>query len=247
MAAEWFYTTNKQQMGPVSWDELQQLASSGLLKPSDLVWSEGMAEWVKAVRQNGLFPDSAAPTAVTAEADEADEAPPPPPKRSATRKRIDEELDEHDEGERRQRRKAKKGSGAGLKIGLIIGVVVLVLIVMGCGLIGVLAIIFGGSLFGGGVGGGDYTTNLAPNTHHDRTFTFTRGQRVTITVTSDRNAGPFQPDVDLFVLHRGNIIASDVRISPDCFVNFVAPANDSYTVRVNNLGPGFARSRVSVR
>src|SRR5438270_11738968 len=24
MAAEWYYTTNKQQMGPVSWDELRQ-------------------------------------------------------------------------------------------------------------------------------------------------------------------------------------------------------------------------------
>ena len=42
MAAEWYYTTNKQQMGPVSWDELRQLATQGLLKPNDLVWTEGM-------------------------------------------------------------------------------------------------------------------------------------------------------------------------------------------------------------
>ena len=47
MASEWYYTTNKQQMGPVSWDELRELAQVGILKPADLVWSEGMAEWIE--------------------------------------------------------------------------------------------------------------------------------------------------------------------------------------------------------
>ena len=38
--ADWYYTTNKQQMGPVSRDELSQLANQGLLKPTDLVWQD---------------------------------------------------------------------------------------------------------------------------------------------------------------------------------------------------------------
>jgi hypothetical protein len=243
MPVEWFYTTNKQQMGPVSWDELRQLASSGLLKPNDLVWSEGMAEWVKAVRQNGLFPDVPPASALTAEAD----APPPPPRRSATRKRIDEELDEHDESDRKERRKTRKKSGSGLKIGVIIGLCVLALFVLGCGVVGVIAIVFGLS-FGGGIA--DYRVNLAPfgqGSEHNRNFTFQAGQRVTVTVTTDRHFGPIQPDVDLFVLRRGGLIASDQDLNPDASVTFVAPATDNYTIRVKNLGPVNASSRVVVR
>lgn len=276
MPAEWYYTTNKQQMGPVSWDELRQLASKDLLKPDDLVWTDGMAEWVKAVRQQGLFQENSAPaTGVTAERRELSEA--APPRKSSARRRIDEELDEIDDEDRRKRRKARKGSGNGLKIGLIIGAVVLVLLMLVCGVGGVLLIVFGfaggardggpvagggavrgggGGVAGGAGGGGGivvargavtYTLNLAPGTQNERPINFSAGQRVTITVTTNRVAGAFQPDVDLYVFHRGQLIASDIRVHPDCSVSFVAPANDSYTVRVQNLGPGMASSRVDAR
>jgi hypothetical protein len=59
MAAEWFYTTNRRQMGPVSWRELRDLADAGVLKPHDLVWSEGMSDWIKAINQEGLFAEGA--------------------------------------------------------------------------------------------------------------------------------------------------------------------------------------------
>ena len=59
MAEEWFYTTNKQQMGPVSWKELVELAEVGILKPHDMVWTDGMGEWVKAINKKGLFTDGA--------------------------------------------------------------------------------------------------------------------------------------------------------------------------------------------
>ncbi len=240
MAAEWYYTTNKQQMGPVSWDELQQLAGKGLLKPNDLVWTEGMAEWVKANRQEGLFTE----TEVTASrGGAAAEEAPPPPRKSATRRRIDDELDEHDDDGRRERRKRRaSGSGTGLKIGLAIGGVVLIVLFLACGIGGAVALFmidWGGSA-------PNYNISLAPGTQNQRNFTWRGGQRVQIIVTTDRNPGIFQPDVDLYILRRGNIIAADTRISPDCNLTILVPGNDTYTVRVVNLGPGRANSHVNV-
>ena len=46
--AEWHYTRNGQEQGPVSSDELKELAIHGELEPSDLVWQEGMPQWVAA-------------------------------------------------------------------------------------------------------------------------------------------------------------------------------------------------------
>src|SRR5688500_7523913 len=44
----WYYARNGQQLGPVTLDALRQQASSGELKPGDLVWGEGMPDWVDA-------------------------------------------------------------------------------------------------------------------------------------------------------------------------------------------------------
>jgi len=56
MAAEWHYSKGNQQHGPVSASELKQLAQSGKLGPSDLVWKEGMENWKPASSIKGLFP-----------------------------------------------------------------------------------------------------------------------------------------------------------------------------------------------
>src|SRR5271165_3621034 len=56
MAEQWYYTQNRQQQGPVSFEELQQLAERGNISPRDLVWKEGMPEWVSAGAQ-GIFPE----------------------------------------------------------------------------------------------------------------------------------------------------------------------------------------------
>ena len=50
MANLWYYTSEGKQMKPVSGAELKQLAASGLLRPTDLVWTEGMPKWVRASR-----------------------------------------------------------------------------------------------------------------------------------------------------------------------------------------------------
>lgn len=45
MARNWFYVKDGRQCGPVSFDELQQMAGSGMLEPSDVVWTELMDQW----------------------------------------------------------------------------------------------------------------------------------------------------------------------------------------------------------
>ena len=41
----WYYSENNQQLGPVSEDDLKQKARSGGLKPTTLVWKDGMSDW----------------------------------------------------------------------------------------------------------------------------------------------------------------------------------------------------------
>ena len=67
MASDWFYLCDGVQNGPVSTDQLRQLARTGKLRPEDLVWKEGIADWVEAKKISGLF--ASAPV-----------APPPPPR-----------------------------------------------------------------------------------------------------------------------------------------------------------------------
>ncbi len=54
MATQWFYAQNGQRSGPVSSQELKDLAANGALDPTDLVWSERLTEWTPASRVKGL-------------------------------------------------------------------------------------------------------------------------------------------------------------------------------------------------
>jgi hypothetical protein len=62
MAENWYYSRGGTTVGPVSALDLKQLASSGELTPTDLVWKEGMRDWVPAEQLKGLF---AVPALVT--------------------------------------------------------------------------------------------------------------------------------------------------------------------------------------
>ncbi|MCI0380639.1 MAG: DUF4339 domain-containing protein [Gemmataceae bacterium] len=147
--AQWYYTTNKQQMGPVSFDELKQLAGRGLLKPTDLVWSEGMSDWVRASSQGTLFASKASAVDVgdvlsggTKRATRGDEAgrdlasrerQRPQDEDRPRRSRRDEDYDDEEDDDERPRRRSRRDSGmpVGLKVGLIVGGVVVLLIVVG--------------------------------------------------------------------------------------------------------------------
>ena len=241
MAAEWYYTTNKQQMGPVSWDELRQLATQGLLKPNDLVWTGGMAEWVKATGQAGLFSHGDSFGSVRAARVEV--AAPPPPLMSPTRRRIDDELDRQEREDRQDRRKDRQGGG-GLKVGLTIGGVLLgLLLFLGCG-----GLIVGGiiwyALNEGSSANQNYTVSLVAGAQADRTIRAKAGQRVQIVATTP-NAFP-PPNIGVQILRNGNVIVNPLFAGGNSTVNWTPPATDRYVVRIINRGPGFADTNVRI-
>jgi hypothetical protein len=74
MAKEWFYTRDgRDQTGPVAGSELKQLAAGGEIRPSDLIWKEGMPKPVAARQVKGLFNLSKTPSA--ARRDETNQSP----------------------------------------------------------------------------------------------------------------------------------------------------------------------------
>ena len=55
-AIEWYYGREGQQRGPVNEMALRELAATGQLAPSDLVWCAGMTQWAPAQSVLNLFP-----------------------------------------------------------------------------------------------------------------------------------------------------------------------------------------------
>ncbi len=55
MSQQWYYAQGNVRKGPVSPQHLKELATSGQLQSSDLVWREGMSEWASAGSIKGLF------------------------------------------------------------------------------------------------------------------------------------------------------------------------------------------------
>src|SRR5579884_1876512 len=55
----WFYLLSGKRHGPVSEADLERLASSGQLQPTDLIWKQGMAGWVPASTVDGILPPTA--------------------------------------------------------------------------------------------------------------------------------------------------------------------------------------------
>ena len=56
-----------QQLGPISGDDLQQLAMAGTIHAETEVWTEGLAQWVPATHVEGLLPAAPAPQAAPAQ------------------------------------------------------------------------------------------------------------------------------------------------------------------------------------
>jgi hypothetical protein len=56
MGAQWYIAHGGNRIGPFSGAELKLLATSGLLKPTDSVWTDGFKGWVEASRLAALFP-----------------------------------------------------------------------------------------------------------------------------------------------------------------------------------------------
>ena len=56
MSQQWYYTKDGLQQGPIGTAALKDVAASGQIQPTDLVWKEGMANWTAAGNLKGLFP-----------------------------------------------------------------------------------------------------------------------------------------------------------------------------------------------
>jgi TM2 domain-containing membrane protein YozV len=52
----WWYGKNGSESGPVDYATIQQLLVSGNLSPDDVVWTDGMTQWVPARHAPGLTP-----------------------------------------------------------------------------------------------------------------------------------------------------------------------------------------------
>lgn len=65
MASGWFYLKagepGAQQVGPVTWEQLWELARTGAITPGDMVWHEDLPGWVPAAQVPVLFPGAPAP------------------------------------------------------------------------------------------------------------------------------------------------------------------------------------------
>ena len=48
-------TSANQQVGPLTWEELYSLRTTGALRPDDLVWHAALPQWVAAAQVPGLF------------------------------------------------------------------------------------------------------------------------------------------------------------------------------------------------
>jgi hypothetical protein len=53
--ADWYYAKSGQQFGPVSRMRIDEMARSGELRPSDLLWTESMVQWQPAGSISGIF------------------------------------------------------------------------------------------------------------------------------------------------------------------------------------------------
>lgn len=84
MAGEWYVGKNGQQSGPFTAQQLKQMAIAGQLSPTDLLWKDGMSEWLPCSSVKGLFVESAATASAIPARPVSRPAAPPPRSRPRT-------------------------------------------------------------------------------------------------------------------------------------------------------------------
>lgn len=61
MGRDWYHARDDRRHGPTAEAELREMAKSGKLTATDLVWTEGMTVWVEAAEIPGLLPEESPP------------------------------------------------------------------------------------------------------------------------------------------------------------------------------------------
>jgi hypothetical protein len=232
MADEWYYAKNGQQLGPVSTAVLTQMATSGQVAPTDLVWREGMPNWAPARTVRGIYAEAPAPVAPAPVAPAAAEVyglSPEPAAPAAYASPGPERQLAYAEPEQdywdRPRPRRRPPSGANVAV-LVIGISVAVLLV-----IVLIILIATGVLFGPS---NPRTFDIAPGEKKTFHITFPAGKKAEIWITSQRNT-----DIDIFVFDEvGRKVAQDVAFHKDCYVTFVPTHTQSFRVDVVNINMG---------
>ncbi|QGJ68391.1 Hypothetical protein PBC10988_0500 [Planctomycetales bacterium 10988] len=77
----WFYASDNEQKGPFSKQVMKEKIEEGVILPDDLVWKQGMPDWVPAKSLTELFDVRLLHKhRISANLEDAEEAPVPPPK-----------------------------------------------------------------------------------------------------------------------------------------------------------------------
>lgn len=242
MADLWHYTHEGKPLGPVPVAELRKLATSGLLKPTDLVWREGMADWVRASASGaGLFADSspnlvldrAAPALLERAQDKGDPQPERRPRREAN--------DFASPDRPRRRRYRPEGMSSGAKTAIVLfAILLLVGLIVG----GVLLTI--GSHRAGTIQAGKptvYTVELNAGGLDSRFFQLRANIRYDITITSDNHA-----DLDFYIVgwnDQDEVMQNN--IGPNHRLTWVPPRSGQYRLELESHGAIRTRSTVTIR
>lgn len=234
MSELWFYTNEGKQMDPVPIGDLKRLAREGKLKPTDMVWKDGMPAWKRAGAVKELFGEPAAANPVH---DSGGANVDPDSARVSRRRRPTDDDDEFNSGRRRPPMKSG-GSGFGIIAALVVGV----LLLLGSLGVGVAILIFSnktppeGKINQANVIRGEekYNLVLAPNGRDSRTFSFRKGVDYEITVTTKPELQEL--DVDLHIFNaQGREVISDTDPDRDCHLRWIPDADGEYRVEIHNL------------
>jgi hypothetical protein len=152
MMEMWHYTCEGKQMDPVSIRDLKRLVGDGVVKPTDMVWKEGLPRWIRASSMKELFPDPSSPLDQYFSSPPADTRHEPPGQapmpavransqaypddelRPQRRRRRSADEDDEDRDRPRRRRPAPSGGGYGTQIliaSVVGGFVLLAAVVVG--------------------------------------------------------------------------------------------------------------------
>lgn len=106
--SRWYFAIDDQRQGPVSSTELRRLVLGRKLKRTDLVWKEGMSDWVEAGTIPGLFSaPSKAAKPPPAQSPSRPRNSPPAQARKTEKKSVELAYSEEYVPERTQKRKRK--------------------------------------------------------------------------------------------------------------------------------------------
>lgn len=56
MPSKWYYEKGGVRKGPVTSEDIRRMVANGTLLPTDLLWKEGMKDWMPAGKSSNLFP-----------------------------------------------------------------------------------------------------------------------------------------------------------------------------------------------